>query len=109
MKPTVAQIASFSDIFVQNGKFWHISANYEKMWLNIAKKASMPQVYTHNGYFEPNLTSILKYLMLKTVRRNPLLSVFLRPKNGPTSEFWRTGLDSRYLNIVVKLGSNDSL
>ena len=42
---TVAQIASFSDIFMQNGKFWHVSANYEKMWLNTAKIASMPQVY----------------------------------------------------------------
>ena len=67
----------------------------------------MPQVYTHNGSFEPNFTTIFKYLLSKTVRQNRLLSLFLRPKNGPTSEFWRTGLDSRYLNIVVKFGSND--
>ena len=41
---------------MQNGKFWHFSANYEKMWLDTAKIATMPQVYTHNGSFEPNLT-----------------------------------------------------
>ena len=35
----VAQIASLSDIFVQNWKFWPISANYEKMCLNIAEIA----------------------------------------------------------------------
>ena len=59
--------------------------------------------------FEPNLTTIFKYLMPKTVRRNSLLSLFLRPKNEPTIEFRRTVLDCRCFNIVFKLGSNDQL
>ena len=52
---TVAQTASFLDIFVQNGKFLHILAKVEKMCVNMAKIASMPQVYIHNESFEPNL------------------------------------------------------
>ena len=106
---TVAQIALFWFIFVQNIWFWHKLAHYEKMCLKKAKKGSMPRVSIHNWSFEPNLTAIFKYLLAKTVRRNPVLSVFLRPKNEPTIEFRRTVLDSWYLNIVVKLGSNDQL
>ena len=106
---TVAQIALFWLIFVQNIWFWHKLAHYEKMCLKKAKKGSMPRVSIHNWSFEPNLTAIFKYLLSKTVRRNPVLSVFLRPKNEPTIEFRRTVLDSRYLNIVDKLDSNYQL
>ena len=107
---TVAQMASFSDMFIQKGQFWHILANFEKLCLNNAKIASMPQVYIHIWSFEPNLTAIFKYLLSRTVRQNSLssLSVFL-PKNRPTSGFWWTVLDSWYLKIVFKLGSNDWL
>ena len=94
---------------MQNSKFWYISGKFEKMCLNVAEIASMPQLYIRNESFEPNLTTKFKYLLSKTVRQNPLVGLFLMPKNGPTSEFLRTGLDRRYLNIVVKLGSNDSL
>ena len=36
--------ASSSDIFVQNGKFWHILTKFEKMCLNMAKIFSMPHI-----------------------------------------------------------------
>ena len=69
------------------------------MCLNMAKTASMPQVYIHNESFEPNLTTIFKYLLSKPVRQNSLGGPFFGLKNRPTSGFWRTVLDSRYLNI----------
>ena len=85
---TVAQTASFSDIFVQNGKFWHISAKFEKMCLNMAKKAFMPQVYSHNKSFEPNLSTIFKYLLSKPVHQNSLVGPFFGLKNRLTSGFF---------------------
>ena len=69
----------------------------------------MPRVYSHNRSFEPNFTTLVKYLLSKSVRQNPLVGPFFGLKKRLTSGFWRMALDSRYLNKVVKLGSNDQL
>ena len=58
------------------------------MCLHVAKIDSMSQVYIHNWSFEPILTKTLKYLPSKTVRPNPLVSLFLKPENEPTSGVW---------------------
>ena len=55
------------------------------------------------------MTTLFKYLLSKAVHQNPLVSFFLWLKNGPTSGFRWMVLDSRYLNKVFKLGSNDQL
>ena len=106
---TVGKNPSFFVIFVKKGKFSDILAYPGKMSIKLAKKAPIPRVSIHNLSFETNLTNIFKYLVPKTVRQNSLIRSFSGLKNRQNSEFCRTVLDSRYLNLLFKLGSNDRL
>ena len=81
--------------------YWHILYP-GKMTIKSAKKSP-------NLSFEPNLTNIFKYLVLKTVRQNSLIHPFLGLKNRKSREFCLTALDSRCMNSLFKLGSNDKL
>ena len=53
---TVGKYASFFVIFVEKGK-----------------RAPIPRVSINNLSFEPNLTNIFKFLVLKTIRQNSLI------------------------------------
>ena len=77
---TVGKNASFLVIFLEKGKF--------------------------SDAFEADLTNIFKYLVPKTVRQKSQVCPFLGLKNGQNSEFCRMVLYSRYLSLLVKLGSN---
>ena len=72
----------------------------------------MSLVTIHNWSFAPNSTTTFKYVLSKTVRQNLLVGPLLFGlENRSTIGFWQTVLDSRYLNIVVrlKIGSNGQL
>ena len=109
---TVGKNASFFVIFghiCEKGYFLHYLAYCEEMTLNYEKTTSIPRVSIYNLSFETSLMRIFKYLLSKTIRQISLLFLFLRPKNGQISEFCRMVLSTKYLNIFVKLGSNDRL
>ena len=63
------------------------------LWRNgqkkYAKTTPIPRVSIHNLSFKPNLTRILRFLVSKTYRQNPLVGPFLGFKNKQTSEFCR--------------------
>ena len=65
----------------------------------LAKRAPIPRVSIHNLSFEPNLTNIFKYLVLKTIRQNSLICPFLGLKKRKSSEFCRMVLDSAQWSI----------
>ena len=96
-------------IFAVMVHFWRIWAYCEEMALKCEKITPTPGVSIHNWSFKIGLTTIFKYLLLKTVRQNSLVCLFLRPENGRTSEFCRMVLNSRYWIKLVKVCSNNRL
>ena len=79
------------------------------MTIKLPKRAPIPRVSIHNLSFEPNLTNIFKYLVLKTSRQNSLVGLILGLKNCKSSEFCRLVLDSKNWNTLIKMISNDRL